>query len=71
MENVGNIIKKHNKVIFNSKNIISEDGLNCRERNRCLLENKCLTTSIIYKVNVTSDSENIGKNCIGLTEGTL
>ena len=40
-------------------------------KNSCPLENKCLTTTIIYEANVTSDSENSGKNYIGLTEGTL
>ena len=71
MEIVGNIIKKHNRVILNSKPTISEDGCNCREKNRCPLENKCLITGIIYKANVTSDSENSGRNYIGLTEGTF
>ena len=71
MENVGNIIKKHNRVILNSKPAISEDGCNCREKTRCPLENKCLTTSIIYEANVTADSENSGKNYIGPTEGTF
>ena len=71
MENVGNIIKKHNRVILNSKPTISEDGCNCREKTRYPLENKCLTTSIIYKAIVTSDSENSGKSYIGITEETL
>ena len=71
MENVGNIIKKHNRMILNRKPIISEDGCNCREKTRCPLKNKCLTTSIIYEANVTSDSENREKKYIGLTEGTF
>ena len=71
MENVGNIIKKHNRVIFNSKPTIPEDGCNCKEKTRCPLENKCLTTSIIYEANVAPDSENREKHYIGLTEGTL
>ena len=72
MENVGNIIKKHNRAILNRKPTISEDGCNCREKTRCPpLNNKCLTTSIIYEANVTSDSENSEKKYIGLTEGTL
>ena len=69
MENMGNIIKKHNRAILNRKPTISEDGCNCREKTRCPLKNKCLTTSIIYEANVTSDSENREKKYIGLTEG--
>ena len=64
MENVGNIIKKHNRAILNRKPTISEDGCNCREKTRCPLKNKCLT-------NVTSDSENRSHKYIGLTEGTF
>ena len=36
MENVENIIKKHNRAILNRKPTISEDGCNCREKNQVL-----------------------------------
>ena len=42
-----------------------------QRKTRCPLENKCLTTSIIYEANVTSDSETSRKNYIELTEGTF
>ena len=63
--------KKHNRAILNRKPTISEDGCNCREKTRCPLKNKSLTTSIIYEANVISDSENREKKYIGLTEGTF
>ena len=66
MENMGNIIKKHNRAILNRKPTISEDGCNCRRKTRCPLKNKCLITSIIYEANVASDSENREKKYIGL-----
>ena len=65
------IIKKHNRAILNKKPTIPQDGCNCREKTRCPLKNKCLATSIIYEVNVTSDSENREQKYIGLTERTF
>ena len=47
------------------------DGCNCRIKDQCPLDNKYLTTSVIYKANVTTDYDNTGKNYIGLTEGTF
>ena len=41
-----------------------------QRKTRCPIKNKCLTTSIIYEANVTSDSKNREKKYIGLTEGT-
>ena len=50
--------------------VLAQNGFNCRKK-KCPLDNNCLITSVIYKANVTTDKENIGKNYIALTEGTF
>ena len=35
------------------------------------MKNNCLTSSVIYNDNVTTESDTTGKNYIGLTEGTF
>jgi len=75
MENMGAIISKHNKkILSNNDNNDSNDKLcNCRSQRNCPLDNKCLTTSLIYNAQVTSTTSNqtTTKNYIGLTEGTF
>ena len=56
MDNVERIIKKHNQKILNANQT-------------CLLENNCLTPSIVYNAKFTTTEDPIGKNYIGLTEG--
>ena len=48
-QNVGNIIKSHNKKLINSSNH-HEQPCNCRKKEDCPLEGKCRTKNIIYKV---------------------
>ena len=75
MENMGTIISKHNKKILSNNN--TNDGndklCNCRSQQNCPLDNKCLTTSLIYNAQITSTTANqtTTKNYIGLTEGTF
>ena len=74
MENMGAIISKHNKKILSNINNDSNDKLcNCRSQQNCPLDNKCLTTSLIYKAQITCTTANqtTTKNYIGLTEGTF
>ena len=42
-----------------------------KKKDQCPLDNNCLTTSVIYKANVTTDKDDMGKNYIGLTEGAF
>ena len=53
--------------------VLTQNGFNRRKKKKkqCPLDNNCLMTSVIYKDNVTSDKDNIGKNYIALTEGTF
>ena len=72
MENMGAIISKHNKKIL-SNNDTNDKLCNCRSQQHCPLDNKCLTTSLIYNAQITSTTANqtTTKNYIRLTEGTF
>jgi hypothetical protein len=72
MENMTSIINKHNKTIINnSSTTSSQNDCNCRKKDQCPLENNCLTTSIVYNAQVTTEDDTPAKNYIGLTEGTF
>ena len=71
-DNLLTIIKKHNrKILETSKTPPTENNCTCRIKNDCPLENNCLTTSVVYNANVTTESDATGVNYIGLTEGTF
>ena len=64
------IINKHTKKVTYADNDTNTDNqvqCNCRNKDQCPLDNKCLTSSIIYNAQVTTN--NATKNYIGLTEG--
>ena len=66
------IIKKHNRKILDTrKTPPTENNCSYRIKNDCPLENNCLTTSVVYNANVTTESDATGMNYIGLTEGTF
>ena len=71
MENMGSIIKKHKKKILSNTPAISDDGCNCRSKNQCPIENKCLSSALVYSATVTTNDSSPGKNYIGLTERTF
>ena len=71
---MGSIINKRNKKILTNNNTTPQNGCNCRKKDQCPLDNNCLITSVIYKANLTTDTDDTGdtgKNYIGLTEGTF
>ena len=71
-DNLQTIIKKHNrKILETSKTPSTENNCNCRKKNDCPLKNNCLTSSVVYNANVTTENDTTGKNYIGLTEGTF
>ena len=72
MDNMKTVINKHNMKITNADNnanAITGEQCNCRKKDQCPLDNKCLTSSVIYNAQVTTN--NTTKNYIGLTEGTF
>ena len=64
--NVKSIISGHNKQILRPKPQPKE--CNCRDKNTCPLENKCLTPKIIYQADVTNDTDDTYKYYLGLAE---
>ena len=44
-------ISGHNKQVLQSKP--KKKGCNCRDKNTCLLDNKCLTPKVIYQADAT------------------
>ena len=71
MENMESIISCHNKNILNTPQTTQKDWCNCGTKANCPLNNKCLSTSLIYKANVTTNNDPNGKNYMGLTEGSF
>ena len=67
MGNIASIISSHNRNILNP-DIISEFGCNCRSRNECPLQNKCLTPKIIYRANVENYTNDEKKFYYGVSE---
>ena len=48
MANMKKIINSHNKYIASKKDQVNENLCNCRNPNTCRLDNKCLTSKIVY-----------------------
>ena len=73
MENMGTIISKHNKMLSNKNANDNNKLCNCGSQQNCPLDNKCLTTNLIYNAQITSMTANqtTTKNYIRLTEGTF
>ena len=67
--NMKSIISSHNKQILTPKN--KQIGCNCRVKNSCPLDNKCLTSLLIYQVDVTNNLDNEYKYYLGLAEATF
>ena len=68
---MASIIKRHNRKIIGNNFKNTEEGCNCRDKNKCPLENKCLSTSLVYKACLSIDEDTGNKNYIELTEGTF
>ena len=64
--NIGSIISSHNKKILYSDN--TEYGCNCNDRNKCPLDNKCLTPRIVYRADVTNDQTQEQKFYYGISD---
>ena len=56
--NIKTIINSHNAKILFPKNSTEQRTCNCLNKDNCPLEQKCLTTDIVYKAKVTSRNRN-------------
>ena len=64
--NMKSIISDHNKQVLRKET--QQFGCNCKDKNTCPLDNKCLTPQVIYQADVTNDTDDTCKFYIGLTE---
>ena len=76
IDNLQTIIRKHNrkilrKILKTSKKPFTENKCNYRKKNNCPLKHNCLTSSVVYNANVTTENDTTRENYIGLTEGTF
>ena len=69
MRNIKSIISGHNKRLLNQAP--QSDGCNCRKKAECPLENKFLTSSLIYKSEITNNIGDKRKIYIGASETTF
>ena len=63
------IISSHHKQILAPKN--KQVECNCRVKNSCPLDNKCLISQFIYKPDVTNNLDDKYKYYLGLAETTF
>ena len=57
MQNMKSVINYHNMNVLNNTAEI-EESCNCRNRNNCPLDGKCLTPNIIYEAQIMSNQPN-------------
>ena len=71
MGSINSIIKSHNKEVL-TENKAPTRKCNCINKNNCPLDNKCLTTNLIYQAKITSNIPNYQhKIYYGTSEGTF
>ena len=63
------IISCHIKQILTSKN--KQVGCNCRVKNSCPLDNKCLTLQLIYQADVTNNLDDMYMYYLGFAKTTF
>ena len=66
MRNIASIISSHNKSVL--RPIIQDHGCNCRQKNDCPMQNKCLTPNIVYEAAITNNVDTVEKIYFGLCE---
>ena len=52
-------INIHNKKVTKAKPSAQARTCNCINKSKCPLNNKCLSNNVLYKANITSESERI------------
>ena len=69
MPNMDSAIKSHNsQLLKNDTEGKEKRSCNCRKKETCPVEGKCLEEGIIYEATIKSNSE---KKYVGLTEGSF
>ena len=67
MKNMKNIIKQHNARVLKNQEHLGKRSCNCRVKDNCPLDGKCLHECIVYQANVVTNNE--CKEYFGTAEG--
>ena len=57
MQNIKSVINNHNMKVLNNTTK-TEESCNCRNKNNCRLDRKCLTPNVIYEAQITPNQLN-------------
>ena len=69
MPNVKSIINKHNKTVLDRPTNTNKKACNCINKEKCPLQEKCLTNNIMYKATLASNQDTYqNKIYYGITE---
>ena len=72
MSTVKFIIKKHNKTVLHLRTNTNERTCSCINKEKCPLQEKCLTNNVMYKATLTSIQNTYQhKVYYGITYGTI
>ena len=69
MRNMGAIIRAHNSRINSTSEPEDQRQCNCRDKEACPLQGKCLSKAIVYKATVSAS--NVDKCYVGLAGKTF
>ena len=67
---VAQLLLTRSSVIIKST-VISADNFNCRNKETCPLQNKCMNKDIVYKATISTSNTNDTKHYIGMTLSTF
>ena len=71
MPNIKNKIDSHNKTLMHSKeteNNETKKTCNCRKKEECPLEQKCLQSNVVYQAKITRLDNQHTESYVGLCE---
>ena len=73
MNNVRSIITNHNTCIIRKSQtqVTGADNCNCRNKEACPLQNKCMNKDIVYKATISTSNANDTKHYTGMTSSTF
>ena len=61
-------INSHNKYVASKDDQVNQNLLNCLNPDKCLLDNKCLTSKIVYSAEIITDDQQLSKFYLGICE---
>ena len=68
MDNMTKIINSHSKYVASRKVQANQNLYHCRNPDNCPLDNKCLTSKLVYSAEITTYSQQPSKFYLGICE---